>query len=87
MELEVFFSVIVGKLSTRMDGADGEDIDSTIADPSFAIWSAGVINEASDIRRNVSVDHGRGTCPEEILPAIVPHLFGCSGATKVLDDE
>jgi hypothetical protein len=87
MEIEVFFSIIVGKLFAWLDCAAGKDVNSTTTDPDLAVRSAGVVDEASDIRRNVSVDHGLVTRPEEILPAILPHLFGCGGASEVLDDE
>jgi hypothetical protein len=46
-----------------------------------------VVDEASDIRRNISVDHGLITRPEEVLPAIFPLLFSCGGASEVFDDE
>ena len=87
MELEVFFSVIIGKLFARLDCAEGEDINPTISDPNLAIRSAGVVDEASGIRRNVSVDHAHVARPEEILPAILLNLFGCGGASKVFDNE
>jgi hypothetical protein len=85
MELEVFFSVIVGKLFASLDCAEGENIKSTITDPDFAVRSAGVVDEASHIRRNVSVDHAHLTRPEKVLPAIFLYLFGCGGASKVFD--
>ena len=87
MELEVFFSVIIGKLFARLDCAEGEDINSTITDPDLAIRSAGVIDEASDVLRNVSIDHAHVTRPEEILSAVLPNLFGCCEASKVFDYE
>ena len=87
MALEVFFSVIIGKLFARLDCAEGEEINSTIADPDPAIRIAGVIDEASGIRRNVSVDHARVTGPEEVLPAILLDLFGCGWSPKVFDYE
>jgi hypothetical protein len=87
MELEVFFSIIVGKLFARPDCAEGEDIKSTITDPGLAIRGAGVVDEASEIRRNVSVDHAHLTRPEEVLPTIFLNLFGCSRASKVFDYE
>jgi hypothetical protein len=87
MTSEVFFSVIIRKLFTRLDCAEGEDIDSTISDPYLAIRSAGVVDEASDVLRNVSIDHAHVTRPEEVLPAIHLHLFGRCGASKVFYDE
>ncbi len=87
MKFEVFYSVIVGKLFARLDGAEGKDMKSTITDPDLAVRSAGVVDEASNIRRNVSVNHAHVTRPEEVLPAIFLNLFGCGAASKVLDDE
>jgi hypothetical protein len=87
MKLEVFFSIIVSKLFASLDCAEGEDIQSTITDPDLAIRSAGVVDEASDICRNVSVDHAHVTRPEEVLPAIFRDLFGCGAATQVFGYE
>jgi len=87
MELKIFFSVIVGKLFARPDCTEGENAKSTTTDPDFTVRSAGVVDEASDVRRNVSVDHSRVSRPEEVLPAILPQLFGCGGASEVFDNE
>lgn len=87
MKFEVFYSVIVGKLFARLDGAEGKDIKSTITDPDLAIRSAGVVDEASNIRRNVSVNHAHVTRPEKVLPAILLDLLGCGGSSKVFDYE
>ena len=86
MELEIFFSIIVGKLFARLDGAEGENINSTITDPDLAIRSTGVVDEASDVFRNVSVNHAHVTRPEKVLSAILLRLLGCGGASKVFDD-
>jgi hypothetical protein len=87
MPLEVFFSVIVRKLLAGLNRAEGDDVNSTIADPGLTIRSAGMVDEASGISRNVSVDHAHVTRPEEIFPTVLLHLFGCRGAPKVFDDE
>ncbi len=87
MKVEVFFSVVIGKLFARLDCSACKDVNVTIAEPDFAIGSAGVIDEASRIRRNVSIDHALVARPEEILATIVPHLFGSGGTPKVFDHE
>ena len=87
MELEVLFAVVVGKLFAGLDGAEGEDLDSAVANPDLAIWSARVVDESSGIRRDVSIDHGCVTRPEEILAAVLPHLFGCCGTPQVFDHK
>jgi hypothetical protein len=87
MELEIFVSIIVRKLFTRLDCTDGEDVKATAMEPHLAVGSARVVDEASDVLRNVSVDHRRVARPEQILPAIVTLLFDCGGATDVFDDE
>jgi hypothetical protein len=80
MELEVFFPVIVAKLFARPDRAKGINENAPIAEFDLAIRRAGVIDEASDIRRNVSVDHAHVTRPEEELSSVVLHLSGCGEA-------
>lgn len=87
MEVVVFFPVVVGKLFARPYCTEGEDSKSTTTDPDLAVRSTRVVDEASDIRLNVSVDHGLVTRPEEVLPAILPQLFGRGGASDVFDDE
>jgi hypothetical protein len=87
MQLEVFYSVIVGQFFSRLDRAESEDINATISDPGLAIRLAGMVDETSDICRNVSVDHARITCPEEVLPAILLHLLRSGRASDVFDDE
>ena len=87
MRLEIFFTVIVRKLFTRPDCAEREDVYSMFADPDLAIRSTGVVDEASGIRRDVSVDQALVTRPEEVLPAILLDLFGGGGATMIFDDE
>lgn len=86
MELEVFFSIIVGKLFARLDRAEGEYVDPAITDPHLAIRIAGVIDEACDIRWNVSIDHADITRPEEVLPAILLDLFFGGRAPEIFND-
>lgn len=87
MKLEVFFSVIVGKLFARLDRADRKDTNAPVTKPDLAIGYARVIDVASSVRGNIAIDHARVTRPEEVLPAVVLDLFGCSGAPKVFDHE
>jgi hypothetical protein len=86
MYLEIFLAVIVRELFARPDCAERENIYSTFADNDLAIRRAGVVDEASGIRRDVPVDHARVARPEEVLPAILLDLFGCRGAPEVFDD-
>lgn len=46
-----------------------------------------MVDEASDIRWDVSVNHAYVTRPEQVLPPVLPDLFGCCGAPDVFDDE
>ena len=87
MKVEVLFSIIVGKLFARLDGAQRIDENAAAADLDLAIGSAGVVDEASRVRRNISIDHARVTRPEQVLPTIVRNLFGCGGAPEVFDHE
>lgn len=87
MQFEIFFSIIVGQFFSRLDRAESEDINATISDPGLAIRRAGMVDETSDICRNISVDHARVTGPEEILPAIFLHLLRSGRASDVFDDE
>lgn len=87
MELEIFVSIIVRKLFARLDCTNSEDVKSTAMEPHLAVRCTRVVDEASDILRNISIDHGRITGPEEILPAILPHLLGRGGASDVFDDK
>lgn len=87
VNLEVFFSVIVGQLFTRLDRADRKDANALVTKPDLAIGDARVIDVASSVRGNIAIDHGRVTRPEEVLPAVVLDLFGCGGAPKVFDHE
>lgn len=86
MHLEIFSAVIVGKLFPRRDIAERKDVHATPVDIGLAIRRAGVINKAGPIRRYVPVDHARLARPEKVFPAVLFHLFGCSGASDVFDD-
>ena len=86
MNLEIFLAVIVGKFFARLDVAEREDKDATLADIDLAIRRAGVVDEAGGIRRDVPVDHARVARPKKVLPAIFLDLLGGGWAADVFDD-
>jgi hypothetical protein len=86
MHIEIFLAVIVGKFFARLDVAERENIQATLADIDLAIRCAGVVDKAGGVRRYVPVDHARIACPKKVLPAVLFYLLGRGWASEVFDD-
>lgn len=87
MEVEVLVSIVIRELFVRFDRPQRKYKNPAAADSDDTIRIAGVVDETSLVRWDVSVDHGRIACPEQILSPVFPDLFGRGRAPHVFDDE
>lgn len=65
--VEILFSVVVGQLVARFDGLAGHNEHAIAADDHFAVWTAGVVNVASDVFTGCSVDGAAIAKVEKVL--------------------
>lgn len=85
--VEVVFSVVVGEFFAGLDGAFGEDEDFLALYLYFAVWTAGMVDIASDVLSRSTVDGFSVANFEKVFSANAVRFVFVDDISPVLNDK